>query len=449
MRREIGAGQQRLVSRRAVSLSPPRLMAITFLVLVLLGALALLLPGMTRSAITPLQALFTATSALMVTGLAVVDTGATFTIGGQLVIAVLMQIGGIGTMAIAALALLMSGGRPPLRTHILVGESIGQTRFRDLRKVIRLALSIALGVELIAAALLSIHFANELPWAQALWYGIFHSVSAFNNAGFALWADSLTRYAADPLVNLVIPAEIIIGGLGFMVLADPGLLRGRAALHTRVTLLATAVLLLGGTALFWLMEAHNPRTLGGHTPAEQMWLAWALSVMPRTAGFNTVDMAGLTDASTLTTLILMFIGGGTGSTAGGVKVTTIVILLAATSAVLRHRAEPVLLGRQLPNEAVYRAFAILAVAMLTLLLATLVLMATQSLPFVDVLFEAVSALGTVGVSRGITARLDTVGQIIVMALMFIGRVGPLTLVYGLATAQASRVQYPVAEVYVG
>ena len=449
MRREIGAGQQRLVSRRAVSLSPPRLLAITFLVLVLLGALALLLPGMTHSAITPLQALFTATSALMVTGLAVVDTGATFTIGGQLVIAVLMQIGGIGTMAIAALALLMSGGRPPLRTHILVGESIGQTRFRDLRKVIRLALSIALGVELIAAALLSIHFANELPWAQALWYGIFHSVSAFNNAGFALWADSLTRYAADPLVNLVIPAEIIIGGLGFMVLADPGLLRGRAALHTRVTLLATTVLLLGGTALFWLMEAHNPRTLGGHTPTEQMWLAWALSVMPRTAGFNTVDMAGLTDASTLTTLILMFIGGGTGSTAGGVKVTTIVILLAATSAVLRHRAEPVLLGRQLPNEAVYRAFAILAVAMLTLLLATLVLMATQSLPFVDVLFEAVSALGTVGVSRGITARLDTVGQIIVMALMFIGRVGPLTLVYGLATAQASRVQYPVAEVYVG
>ena len=439
----------RVLTRRAIALSPPRLLAIVFASIAVLGACALLLPGMTNTHITFLQALFTSTSATMVTGLAVVDTGSTYSFGGQLIVAVLMQLGGIGTMAFAALALLVSGGRPPLRTHILVGEAIGQTRFRDLRRMIRLALSIALAVEGIGAILLTLRFANDLPWAQALWSGVFHSVSSFNNAGFGLWSDSLTRYATDPLVNLVVPLEIIIGGLGFTVLADPGLCRGKAALHTRITLTATAALLIGGTALFWLMEAHNPRTLAGHTVQGQMWIAWALSVMPRTAGFNTVDMAALTDASTLLTLLLMFIGGGTGSTAGGVKVSTVMILLAATRAVLKQRAEPVLLGRQLTHDTVYRAFAILSVAGATLLAALALLMFTQRLPFVDVLFEAVSAFGTVGVSRGITAQLDVTGQIIIMALMFIGRVGPLTLAYTLATARTSRVQYPAAEVYVG
>ena len=453
-----------VVTRRAIALSPPRLLAIAFVTIMSLGATALLLPGMTRAPITVLQALFTATSATMVTGLAVVDTGSTFTFGGQLIIATLMQLGGIGTMAFAALALLVSGGRPPLRTHILVGEAIGQTRFRDLRRLIRLALSIAVIVEVVAAALLTLRFANDLPWAQALWAGVFHSVSSFNNAGFSLWPDSLTRYATDPLVNLVIPLEIIIGGLGFTVLADPGLLHGTRfrvrrrsetaprtamALHTKVTLLATAALLIGGTALFWLMEANNPRTLANHSAPGQLCIAWALSVMPRTAGFNTVDTAALTDSSTLLTLLLMFIGGGTGSTAGGVKVSTVLILLAATRAVLRQRAEPVLFGRQLTHDTVYRAFAILSVAGGTLLLATWLLMFTQRLPFIDVLFEAVSAFGTVGVSRGITAQLNVTGQLIIMALMFIGRVGPLTLAYTLATAQPSRVQYPSAEVYVG
>ena len=192
---------RRVVARRAVPLSPPRTLALVFLVLVLLGGGALLLPGMTTTPITPLQAFFTATSATMVTGLAVVDTGTTFTWAGQLVILVMMQVGGVGTMVFAALALLVSGGRPPLRTQVLVGEAIGQTSFRDLRRVIRQALAIALLVEGIGAALLAVRFASDFAPLQAMWHGVFHSVSAFNNAGFGLWSDSITRYATDPLMG--------------------------------------------------------------------------------------------------------------------------------------------------------------------------------------------------------------------------------------------------------
>ena len=435
--------------RSSVPLSPPRSLALVFVVLVLIGGSTLLLPGMTHTPITPLQAFFTATSATMVTGLSVVDTGSTFTGMGQFVIAVMMQVGGVGTMAFAALAVLVSGGRPPLRTQVLVGEAIGQTSFRDLRRVIRLALFVAVAVEGAGAVVLTARLAQDFALPQALWLAVFHSVSAFNNAGFGLWPDSLTRYATDPIFVAVISLQIIIGGLGFVVLADPRLLRGRASLHSRITLAGTAVLLFGGTALFWWLEAHNTHTLAAQNLGGQAQLAWFMSVVPRTAGFNSVDVASMTPGATLLTMLLMFIGGGTGSTAGGVKVTTVVIMLAATFAVLRQRSEPVLFGRALSTDSVFRAFAVLTVSGLTLVVALLLLVLTQPLPFLDLTFEAVSAFATVGMTRGITDDLNSVGQLLIMLLMFVGRVGPLTLAYALATAAPSRVQYPKAEVYVG
>ncbi len=444
------AADQRAQSwRRSVPLSPPRTLALVFLVLILIGGGTLLLPGMTHTPITPLQAFFTATSATMVTGLAVVDTGSTFTGMGQLVIAVMMQVGGVGTMAFAALALLVSGGRPPLRTQVLVGEAIGHTSYRDLRRVIRLALFVALAVEGVGAVILTARLAQDFALPQALWHAVFHSVSAFNNAGFGLWPDSLTRYATDPIVVAVISLQIILGGLGFVVLADPNLLRGRASLHTRITLAGTTLLLFGGTALFWWLEARNTHTLAAQNIAGQAQLAWFMSVLPRTAGFNSVDIASMTPASTLLTMLLMFIGGGTGSTAGGVKVTTIVIMLAATFAVLRQRSEPVLFGRTLSTDTVFRAFAVLTISGLTLAIVLMLLVLTQPLPFLDLCFEAVSAFATVGMTRGITDDLNPTGQLLIMLLMFVGRVGPLTLAYALATASPSRVQYPKAEVYVG
>ena len=436
-------------ARRALPFSPPRALALLFLVVALLGGGTLLLPGMTTTPITPMQALFTATSATMVTGLAVVDTGSTFTFAGQLVLTVLMQIGGIGTMAFAALGLLVSGGRPPLRAQIFVGEAIGQTSFRDLRRVIRLALAVALVTEAAGALILAFRFAADMPAWTAIWSALFHSISAFNNAGFGLWSDSMVRYATDPLVTAVISLQILIGGLGFVVLADPHLLRGRSSLHTRITLLATFVLTLGGAAAFWWMEAGNAKTLAGHDAGAQATMALFMSVVPRTAGFNSVDIPSMTDGSTVLTMLLMFIGGGTGSTAGGVKMTTVFVMLAATWAVLRQRAEPTTFGRTIPTEVVLRAFAILAISGATLFVTTWLLTVTQALPFMDLLFEAISAFATVGMTRGITDDLDTTGQLAIMALMFIGRIGPLTLAYTLATAVPSRVQYPKAEVYVG
>jgi trk system potassium uptake protein TrkH len=437
------------LARRSIPFSPPRALAIVFLLVIALGTGLLLLPGMTTTPITPLQALFTATSATMVTGLTVVDTGTTFTWAGQLVLVLLMKLGGVGTMAFGALALLVSGGKPPLRSQLLVGEATGHTSFRDLGRVIRLALLAALLVEGVGALLLMLRFAGDYPFLEALWHAVFHSVAAYNNAGFALWPDSLVRYATDPLVTLVICAQVVIGGLGFVVLADPKLFRGRAALHTRITLAATAFLLLAGAATFWWLEAGNAQTLGGHPPATQALMATFLSVMPRSGGFNNIDMAAMSDGGTVLTMALMFIGGGTGSTAGGVKVTTVVIMLAATLAVLRQRNEAVLLGRTLATETVFRAFAVLSISGALLLGGFWLLVLTQPLPFEDLLFEATSAFATVGLSRGITSQLDPVGQLLLVAMMFIGRLGPLTLAYTLATAVAARVQYPKAEVYVG
>jgi trk system potassium uptake protein len=435
--------------RRTLPMSPPRTLALMFLLLITVGGATLLLPGMTNTPLTPLQAFFTATSATMVTGLAVVDTGTTFTWAGQLVIAAMMQIGGVGTMAFAALALLVSGGRPPLRTQLIVGEAIGQTNFRDLRRVIRLALFVAFLVEGVGALVLTFRFVQDFPFWTAMWQAVFHSVSAFNNAGFGLWADSLTRYGTDPIVTLVISLQIIIGGLGFVVLADPKLLRGHASLHTRITIVGTLVLLVGGAVLFWFLEADNAKTLAANSLGGQALLAWFMSVVPRTAGFNSVDVAAMRDGSTVLTMLLMFIGGGTGSTAGGVKVSTIVIMLAATVAVLRQRDQAVFFGRTLATDVVFRCFAILAISGGTLLIASWLLIITQPLPFLDLIFEAISAFATVGMTRGITDDLNTFGQLLIMLLMFIGRVGPLTLAYTLATATPSRVRYPEAEVYVG
>ncbi len=420
-----------------------------FLAVALLGGGALLLPGMTTTPITPMQALFTATSATMVTGLAVVDTGTTFTFAGQALLLVLMQVGGIGTMAFAALGLLVSGGRPPLRAQIFVGESIGQTSLRDLRRVTVLALGVAATAQLAGALALALRFSADFPPLTALWHGVFHSISAFNNAGFGLWADSLTRYATDPLVTLVVSALILLGGLGFVVIADPHLLRGRASLHARITVLGTLSLAVGGALAYWWIEADNTKTLAGHDLADQATMAWFMSVVPRTAGFNSVDVPSMEDASTVLTMFLMFIGGGTGSTAGGVKVTTVFVMLVATWAVLRQRAEPTAFGRTIDAAVVLRAFAILSISGAALFVAVWALVLTQPLPFIDLLYEAISAFATVGMTRGITDDLDTTGQLVIMLLMFVGRLGPLTLAYTLATAVAARVQYPKAEVYVG
>lgn len=433
-----------------LAFSPPAVLAAGFALLIAVGSLLLLLPFATRVPIGPVEAFFTATSAVTVTGLIVVDTATRFTGFGQAVIAGLIQLGGVGLMAFAVLSLLVAGGRPALRFQLLIGEALGKTRLGDAARVVRVTFLFALLFEVIGMILLTFRFSSHMPPGEALWQGLFHAVSAFNNAGFSLFSDSLVGYAGDPVVNLVVPALFIIGGLGFVVIADRGLLQGRASLHTRLMLRATVFLSLITMALFWWLEHDNPRTLGGLSMADQGLRAWFMATTPRTAGFNTIDVAALEPGSTVVTIWLMFIGGGTGSTAGGIKLMTFLVLVAATRAFISGRQDPVLLGRRLVPEVVTRALAIALMAMMSIAAGLLVLTILEPrIDFLDLVFEIVSAFGTVGLSRGITEELDTPARLLLCLAMFIGRLGPLSLAFLLATTRPSPIRAPRGVVHVG
>jgi len=436
---------------RILRLSPPRVLALGFLALIGFGAVLLKLPIATAVPISWSDALFTATSAVTVTGLVVTDTGATFTLFGEAVILVLIHIGGVGLMAFAVLSMLVAGDRPALRLRerLLIREALGQTHLGDLGRIAWATLALALACELAGTLFLWPRFAADSAPLTALWEAAFHAVSAFNNAGFSVFSDSLAAYGTDPAVNLTITALFIVGGIGFVVVADPGLFRGRPALHTRLMLRATAALSLLAMAGFWWLEHDNPATLGSLPPGAQAWHAWLHAVTPRTAGFSTLEVGAFEDSTALLTIWLMFIGGGSGSTAGGIKLTTFIVLAVATWAFLRQRRDPALLGRRLQPELVLRALAVTVVGMLGLAIMLLALTVTEEQPFLDLVFELVSACGTVGLSRGITAELSQPGRAVLMVAMFAGRVGPLTLAFSIATARPSRIRRAPGEVHVG
>ena len=295
--------------------------------LVVIGAGALKLPLSHTAPLTWSDAVFTSASAVTVTGLVVVDTGTHFTLFGQVLVAILIQLGGLGLMTFAVLVLTSLGMPIGLPRSITLREDLGQTSLRDLFSLVRVVIVVVFSCELIGTALLLAVFVPEHGWSRGFWLSLFHAISAFNNAGFALWPDSLTRYAADPVVNICIPLLFIVGGLGFAVIAD---LRAKRAwtplmLHSKLMLTGTAALILWGVAVFAVLEWNNPGTLGAFdSPWDRLIAAWFQGVTPRTAGFNTIDTGAMSDATSLMTISLMFVGGGPTSTAGGIKVTTFV-----------------------------------------------------------------------------------------------------------------------------
>lgn len=281
---------------------------------------------------------------------------------------------------------------------------------------------------------------------------LFHAVSAFNNAGFVLASDSLSAYAANPLVNIVISLLFISGGIGFVVVADMlGKKRFRDyQLHTKLMLTGTLAINLVAMLTILLLEYGNPATLGALDGiGGKLWAAWFQAVTPRSAGFNTLDIGALTPATAFLIMGLMFIGGGSGSTAGGIKLTTFIILLLATRAFLLQYDRPVVSGRSIAPDTVLKALAIIMIGLLCVITATFLLAMTESLDFLDLAFEAVSAASTAGLSRGITADLSAAGQIVIMVLMLVGRIGPLTLAFTLATPRGTRIQYPAGQVNIG
>ncbi|MBZ8132519.1 Ktr system potassium transporter B [Afifella sp. IM 167] len=420
--------------------------------LVVAGTLALKLPFAARGPTSWAEAVFTATSAVTVTGLSLLDTGSHFTFFGQLVLLVLIQLGGLGLMTFAVLVLSMLGLPIGMSHRVFLREELNQTSLADLLRLVREILRVVLACELVGIALLAFVFVPEFGWRGGLWQATFHAVSAFNNAGFSLFPDSLSRYVLDPLVNLVIPALLVIGGIGFIVISDVARKRRwrHYTLHSKLMLATTAVLILWSVAAFAVLEWSNPATLGQYPGiADKLMASWFQGLTTRTAGFNTLDISAIHDATALMFMSLMFIGGGSTSTAGGIKVTTFIVLMLATVAFFRQRPNLSAFGRSLGREEVMKVLALSMVSVMVVMASIFIISLSHDGDFLDLAFEVTSAFGTVGLSRGATAELDGLGRAVIIAVMFIGRVGPLSLGFFLATKVPPRVRYPPSRIYLG
>ena len=439
-------------SIRQKRFSPPAVLATIYAVFIIVGAVALWLPFSNTGDITFSDAVFTAASAVTVTGLVVVDTGADFTLIGQVVIALLIQIGGLGLMTFAALLLTMLGLTIGMPQRLVLRDELGQTGVSNLLSLVRVVILVAFVAEAIATGLLMVVFVPEFGWSYGFWQALFHAISAFNNAGFSLFSDSLSGYVADPIVNMTITMLFILSGLGFVVLADLNRQRGwrKLTLHSKLMLSGTLVLILFAWVMFTLLEWNNPATLGGlESGGARILASWFQAVTPRTAGFNTLDYAQMENSTTVMTLMLMLVGGGPSSTAGGIKVTTLIVLVLATVAFFRRQERLHIFGRSLGMSEVMKVLALTTLSIFLVAVGLFLTSITYDGDFLDLLFEVCSAFGTVGLSRGATGELDEFGRAMIILIMFAGRLGPLTLAFFLATQSKSKVGYPEGKVFLG
>ncbi len=440
-----------------------------FAAAIALGALLLCLPwaNARHEWTPPLTAVFTATSATCVTGLAVVDTGSFFSGFGQAVILLLIQAGGLGIMTLGTFLLVLTGRRLNIEDEFVLMDSLGYDRIRGLPSLLRRTILFTLLFEAAGAVILThrLQTAHQAPFPAALWSGVFHSVSAFCNAGFSLYADSLCSLRSDPVIVLTVAALLVLGGLGFLVIYDLScirfwrrnrLMRGRLALHTKVVLKTTAILVAGGWLLLAILEWHN--TLSALSIRDKLLTALFHSVTPRTAGFNAVDMALVHPATLFLTMLLMFIGGSPGSTAGGIKTTTLAVLSRVTLAMTLGKGAVESHGRTIGDRVVREALSIFILGAILVIIAFGALLVMEHPPRAarglsvpdELLFETISAFGTVGLSTGVTASLSAAGKFVIMLVMFIGRVGPLTLT--LIVGQRSErqaIRLPEEELIVG
>lgn len=434
-----------------LDLPAPAMLILFYSAAVIVGALLLWLPISNRGPVTFGDALFTSASAVTVTGLVVHDTGTAFSVFGEVVIAILIQLGGLGLMTFAVLVLSALGIPVGMPQRLILREDLNQTSLSNVLVLTRIILLIAVACEAVGAVLLGFVFVPIYGWWDGAWLSLFHSISAFNNAGFSLEPDSLMSYVDDPIVNIVIPALFILGGVGFIVVGDIYQKRSwrKLTLHSKLMLAGTVILIAWSSVMFAVLEWTNPQTLGGLDLAGKLWASWFQGVTPRTAGFNTVETSGMRDSTAMLTMTLMLVGGGSTSTAGGIKVTTLAVLLLATVAFFRRRTKLHAFGRSLGVEEVLKVMALTTISILLVLSGIFLISITHTSPFLNLAFEVTSAFGTVGLSMGATAHLDGYGRAVIVFVMFIGRVGPLALGFFLATRSQPRVQYPPGEIYLG
>lgn len=436
------------------SLHPTQVLALGFLGLIVLGTVVLMLPMATvdQRGLPWLDALFTATSAVCVTGLVVVDTGTALTRFGQLVVLVLIQIGGLGFMSLAAMIAVLLGKRITINDRLVLKESLNQLSLQGIVRVVRFIVLLTFGIELLGALVLAWAFWRTMPLGDALFHGVFHAVSAFNNAGFDLFTTSMVGFNTHPVVMISIMTLLTVGGMGLLVwsnvLSHGGQL-SKWSLHSKVVVLTTVLLLVVGSGIVYLFELNQP-AFAGLTVGETILNSVFQSATARTAGFFSVPLTSLTTATLVLMMILMFIGASPGSTGGGIKTTTFAMAILTVYNVLRGRSEIHLWHRTVTAPLLLKSFAVIFVAMSWVMVVTLMLSATESAPFLWVAFEVVSAFATVGLTLGLTPELTDFGKWMIIATMYIGRVGPLTLFVALTMRSREPLyRYPEENVLIG
>lgn len=431
--------------------SAPLIIAGSFLSLIVLGTILLKLPIATTTPISWVDSLFVATSATTVTGLSVFDPGTTLTLFGELVLLVLIQCGGIGLMTFAVAILILLGKKIGLQNRIYLQESFSQGSIGGVVKLTKLILIFVLSVESIATILLTLHWLPTYELADAFYYSLFHVVSAFNNAGFSLFPDNLISFTYDPIVNFILSSLFIVGGLGFVVIVDIYQKKSFRtwSLHTKMMVGGTIFLNIFATVILFILEFDNNGTIGKMNLAEKIFTSYFNAVTPRTAGFNMIDYGQMEDSSILFTMLLMFIGGGSASTASGIKLTTFIVNIFATIAYFRSIEEPYLFGRTIRKEVISRSLAISTVSLSIVFVFAFALTITENIPFLPLVFEVFSAFGTVGLTMGITNQLSDIGEILISIVMFLGRIGPLTLFFILTRPKKVNYRYPYDQVFTG
>lgn len=448
-------------SLRKFKFTPVQIVVIGFALTILIGATILTLPiSAVSGEFTPfIDCLFTATSAVCVTGLVTVDTGTHWTYFGKTVIMMLIQIGGLGFMSFATLVSLIIGKKITLRERLVMQESLNLNSLQGVVKLVKYILAFTFSVELAGAILFSTQFIPDFGIAKGIYYSIFHAVSFFCNAGFDVMGEfkSLTEYYNNSVVILTTSSLIAIGGLGFIVWDEIYHYKKikRFSLHSKVVISMTAILIVSGAVLFFIFEYSNPGTMQPMSLKGKVLSSILASITPRTAGVNSINLSAMTSASILLTIILMFIGGSPGSTAGGIKTSTFGILLMTVVSVIRGREDTEYFKRRVSKDIVYKALAVTIIGLGIVFAVTMILSFTErgsGMPFEYYLYEATSGFGTVGLSLGLTQKLTTFGKIIVVLTMYAGRVGPLTIAVAMTIRKHDRgnsIRYPEDKILVG
>ena len=436
-----------------ITLNPPLVLSLGFAILITFGGVLLSLPFFTKSgeATNLIDSMFVAASASCVTGLTPVNTFEHWNTYGHVLLIILIQIGGLGVMSLASIIPLILGKKIGMKSRQILKEQLNVESLEGMIVLFKYVLVFTFGIEILGAILLSFRFIPLYGAGTGIWYSIFHSISAFCNAGFDILGDSMYPFRDDILVNLTLSALVIVGGLGFVVTSE--LFRRRSfqkiSTHSKLVLLISGVLLVLGTVMFLFLE-NGDGVLQYESVKGSILESFFQSVVARTAGFYSVDLSKIKDSTALMLMGLMFVGGSPGSTAGGIKTTTLGVLFISTHAVVRGESEPVVFGRHIGMDVVRKALAIFLVSITIVLSVSFILTITESARLVDILYETVSALATVGASKGITADLSDVGKILITFCMYLGRLGPMTMAFAFGMKdKKSLIRYPESFISIG